>query len=106
MINHLDLPALIEHCKESKNFHRWLTAACAWAEKNGIQIEVMENDGWCIKITLRDSIGDFYDYAEPMNKRKAESDEDYADRVWKSLTAECAKIRKARIEFLTKKRAA
>jgi hypothetical protein len=81
---------------ERKKFRRWVNAALTWADFHGINVSFKHNEEWGMKIVLRDSLGEFFDYAYALNGKKGESDDEYDKRVWKTLNAECCAIRKLR----------
>lgn len=73
----------------------------SWSDRNEIEVAPHRvGDELCVKITLYDSVGPFFDFVWPINRKKHESEEGYRERVWHDMHKECAEIRRQRIAFI------
>jgi len=98
--SHLFLGA-ISQAVTSKTYRRWIEAVYKWADTRKVDVLPANCGGeWCAKITLRDSKGPFFNLVYQLNVKKAETDEDYEDRVASELDRECAQLRRERIELI------
>lgn len=96
------LSSLLHHSKTNDLFYNWIDAVLLWADKNGIDIQPHRTGGrFCVKLTLHDSVGPFFDFIFPMSGKKGESSEAYQARVASRMFQECAELRKDRIVQLT-----
>lgn len=96
------LSLLLHHCQTSEHFYQWIDAVLQWADANEIEVAPASVGGdLCVKITMHDSRGSFFDFVYPMNRKKSESETEYADRVSAVMHKECAEIRRQRIVFIT-----